>query len=45
MRYAIVMLREKFIKMAVKNPIDSLRQKYKGNKEVNEFLKNIQMVK
>ncbi|MBR5482887.1 MAG: AAA family ATPase [Alphaproteobacteria bacterium] len=35
-------LREKFIKMAVKNPVDSLRQKYKGNKEVNEFLKNIQ---
>ena len=28
--------------MAVKNPVDSLRQKYKGNKEVNEFLKNIQ---
>lgn len=35
-------LREKFIKMAVKNPVDSLRQKYKGNKDVNEFLKNIQ---
>ncbi|MBP3546235.1 MAG: AAA family ATPase [Alphaproteobacteria bacterium] len=35
-------LREKFIKMAVKNPIDSLRQKYKGHKEVNDFLKNIQ---
>ena len=35
-------LREKFIKIAVKNPVDSLRQKYKGNKEVNEFLKNIQ---
>ncbi len=35
-------LREKFIKMAVKNPIDSLRQKYKGHKDVNDFLKNIQ---
>lgn len=35
-------LREKFIKMAVKKPIDSLRQKYKGHREVNEFLKNIQ---
>lgn len=36
------LLREKFIKMAVKKPIDSLRQKYKGHREVNEFLKNIQ---
>lgn len=35
-------LREKFIKLAVKSPIDSLRQKYKGHREVNEFLKNIQ---
>jgi len=35
-------LREKFIKLAVKSPIDSLRQKYKGHREVNDFLKNIQ---
>ena len=36
------LLREKFIKMAVKNPIDTLRQKYKGHREAVEFLKNIQ---
>lgn len=36
------LLREKFIKLAVKNPIDSLRQKYKGHREAIEFLKNIQ---
>ena len=36
------LLREKFIKLAVKNPIDNLRQKYKGNREAVEFLKNIQ---
>lgn len=36
------LLREKFIKVAVKNPIDALRQKYKGHREINEFLKNIQ---
>lgn len=36
------LLREKFIKIAVKNPIDTLRQKYKGYREANEFLKNIQ---
>ena len=35
-------LREKFIKLAVKNPIDDLRQKYKGQREITEFLKNIQ---
>lgn len=35
------LLREKFIKLAVKNPIDSLRQKYKGHREISEFLKNI----
>ena len=36
------LLREKFIKMAVKNPIDNLRQKYKGHREAAEFLKNVQ---
>lgn len=36
------LLREKFIKLAVKKPIDTLRQKYKGHREVNDFLKNIQ---
>ncbi len=36
------LLREKFIKIAVKNPIDTLRQKYKGHREINDFLKNIQ---
>ncbi len=35
-------LREKFIKMTVKKPIDSLRQKYKSHKGAVEFLKNIQ---
>ena len=35
-------LREKFIKSAVKKPIDTLRQKYKGHKGASEFLKNIQ---
>lgn len=36
------LLREKFIKLAVKKPIDSLKQKYKGHREAVEFLKNIQ---
>ena len=35
-------LREKFIKLAVKNPIDNLRHKYKGHKQVNDFLKAVQ---
>nr|QJR98154.1 ATP-dependent protease [uncultured Alphaproteobacteria bacterium] len=35
-------LREKFIKLAVKSPIDTLRQKYKGHREINDFLKNVQ---
>lgn len=36
------LLREKFIKLAVKKPIDDLKQKYKGHREIIEFLKNIQ---
>lgn len=36
------LLREKFIKVAVKNPIDTLRQKYKGHKAVGDFLKAVQ---
>lgn len=36
------LLREKFIKVAVKNPIDNLRHKYKGHKQVNDFLKAVQ---
>lgn len=35
-------LREKFIKIAVKKPIDNLRQKYKGYRGATDFLKNIQ---
>ena len=35
-------LREKFIKAAVKNPIDALRHKHKSHKGAVEFLKNIQ---
>lgn len=35
-------LREKFIKIAVKKPIDNLRQKYKGHRGASDFLKNIQ---
>lgn len=41
-RHESNLLREKFIKVAVKNPIDYLRQKYKGHKQVNEFLKAVQ---
>ena len=36
------LLREKFIKVAVKNPIDNLRHKYKGHKQVGDFLKAVQ---
>jgi len=36
------LLREKFIKLAVKKPIDDLKQKYKGHRDAVEFLKNIQ---
>ncbi len=35
-------LREKFIKAAVKNPVDELRHKYKAHKGAVEFLKNVQ---
>ena len=35
-------LREKFIKNSVKNPVDALRNRYKGHKPANEFLKNVQ---
>lgn len=35
-------MREKFIKAAVKNPIDSLHAKYKGHKQGNDFLKHVQ---
>lgn len=34
-------LREKFLKIAVKNPIDALHKKYKGHKAANDFLRNI----
>ncbi len=35
-------LREKFLKIAVKDPIDNLHKKYKGFKAANDFLKHIQ---
>lgn len=35
-------LREKFIKNAIKNPVDALRNKHKGHKAVQDFLKNVQ---
>lgn len=35
-------LREKFLKNAIKKPVDALRNKYKGHKQANDFLKNIQ---
>lgn len=41
-RNEINSLREKFLKMAVKNPIDALHNKYKGHKQANDFLRNIQ---
>lgn len=41
-RLETVNLREKFIKIAVKAPIDSLKAKYKNFKEATEFLKNVQ---
>ena len=41
-REEINTLKEKFIKIAVKKPIDDLRHKYKGQKAAIEFLKNIQ---
>ena len=36
------LLREKFVKLAVKKPINTLKQKYKSHHGVVEFLKNIQ---
>lgn len=41
-RKEINTLREKFLKVAVKNPIDELHAKYKGHKAANDFLKKIQ---
>ena len=35
-------LREKFVKSAVKKPIDELRQKYKPLSQANRFLKSVQ---
>lgn len=41
-RKEATLLREKFIKAAVKKPIDNLRQCYKAYKGATEFLKHIQ---
>lgn len=41
-RKEICSLKEKFIKIAVKEPIDDMRKKYKGNRQANDFLRNIQ---
>ena len=41
-RREIASLKEKFIKIAVKQPIDDLRKKYKGNKNASDFLRNVQ---
>ena len=41
-RKEINSLRERFLRIAVKNPIDALHQKYKGHKAANDFLKKIQ---
>ena len=38
----IDVLREKFVKFAVKNPIDELRKKYKGHTAATKFLKSVQ---
>mgnify|MGYP000770624047 CR=1 FL=1 len=35
-------MREKFIKTSIKKPVDDLRNKHKGHKQVLEFLKNVQ---
>ena len=35
-------LREKFLKIAVKNPLDELHAKYKAHKQANDFLTKIQ---
>jgi lon-related putative ATP-dependent protease len=35
-------MREKFVKSAVKNPIDELRKKYKSRPQANGFLKSVQ---
>ncbi len=35
-------LRTKFLKETVKNPIDELHEKYKGHRQANDFLKQIQ---
>ena len=35
-------LRTKFLKETVKKPIDELHEKYKGHRQANEFLKQIQ---
>ncbi len=36
------LMREKFIKLAVKKPIENLHKKVKGNKKANDFLKEIE---
>ena len=41
-REEIAGLKEKFLKIAVKQPIDGLRKKYKGQKAAIEFLKSMQ---
>ena len=41
-RKEIANLKEKFIKSAVKDPIDELRNEYKGQKQVSDFLKAMQ---
>ena len=41
-RQEISNLKERYIRIAVKRPIDELRKKYKGQKAAIEFLKNVQ---
>ena len=41
-RQEINSLKERYIKIAVKQPIDELRKKYKGQKAAIEFLRNMQ---
>ncbi|MDD4556087.1 MAG: AAA family ATPase [Alphaproteobacteria bacterium] len=41
-RKEIYAIQEKFLKISLKNPFDEIRQKYKSNRQVGEYLKNVQ---
>ena len=41
-RKEVYVIQEKFLKITLKKPVDEIRQKYKSNRQVADYLKNVQ---